>query len=134
MKEMSDTLTTTLEAETLNLGKLLNEVYRVERNQQDIVMKIIDALSQAKRDLEEELVSGFSIFAELPQVHDLLTSARKSLANGNSESLTHLSALVSSLTCRKQQLENCLFRAMVSVSYPHMILVKCGSGYTIYHH
>lgn len=44
LKEMGDTLTLTLEAETLNLGKLLNEVYRVERNQQDIVMKIIDAL------------------------------------------------------------------------------------------
>lgn len=116
---MSDTLTSTLEAETLNLGKLLNEVYRVERNQQDIVMKIIDALSQAKRDLEEELMNGFTVFNELPQVHDLLTSARKSLANGNSEPLPHLSALISSLTCRKQQLENCLFRAMVSKNIKH---------------
>jgi len=113
---VSESLTSTLEAETLNLGKLLNEVYRVERNQQDVVMKIIDALNQAKRDLEDELVSGLSVFSELPQVHDLLTSARKSLANHNAESLTHLSALCSSLTCRKQQLENCLFRAMVSVS------------------
>jgi hypothetical protein len=118
---MSDNLTTTLETETLNLGKLLNEVYRYERNQQDLIMKIIDALSQAKRDLEEELMNGFSIFNELPQVHDLLTSARKSLANGNSESLSHLSALISSLTCRKQQLENCLFRAMVSVSEQSLI-------------
>lgn len=116
---MSETLSTTLEAETLNLGKLLNEVYRVERNQQDVVLKIIDALSVAKRDLEEDLMSGFSIFSDLPQVHDLLTSARKSLANGNSESLSHLAALISSLTCRKQQLEGCLFRAMVSVSGPY---------------
>jgi len=110
----------TLEAETLNLGKLLSEVYRYERKQQDVVLKVIDALSQAKRDLEEDLMSG-SIFADLPQVHELLTSARKSLANGNSESLAHLSALLSSLTCRKQQLEGILFRAMVSPLY------LCGS-------
>lgn len=128
---MSESLTTTLEAETLNLGKLLNEVYRVERNQQDVVMKIIDALSQAKRDLEEELMNGFSVFQELPQVHDLLTSARKSLANGHSESLSHLSALISSLTCRKQQLENCLFRAMVSCNNLKRRLSKILKGYYI---
>jgi cyclophilin family peptidyl-prolyl cis-trans isomerase len=121
MKDMSDSLTSTLEAETFNLGKLLNEVYRYERKQQDLVLKVIDALSQAKRDLEEDLMSGGSFFAELPQVHDLLTSARKSLQNGNSESLSHLSALISSLTCRKQQLEGVLFRAMVSP------LHACGS-------
>lgn len=55
---MSETLTTTLEAETLNLGKLLNEVYRCERKQQDLVLKVIEALSQAKKDLEEDLMSG----------------------------------------------------------------------------
>ncbi|CAL8123338.1 unnamed protein product [Orchesella dallaii] len=122
LKEMSETLTATLEAETLNLGKLLNEVYRCERKQQDLVLKVIEALSQAKKDLEEDLMSGSSFFAELPQVQDLLTSARKSLANGNSESLSHLSALISSLTCRKQQLEGILFRAMVSP------LHACGSS------
>jgi len=66
---MSESLTVTLEAETLNLGKLLNEVYRVERKQQDLVLKVIDSLNQAKRDLEEDLMSGgSSFFAELPQV------------------------------------------------------------------
>ena len=68
LKEMSESLASTLENETLIVGKLLNEVYRCERKQQDLILKIIDALSIIKRDLEEDLMTGSVFFSELPQV------------------------------------------------------------------
>jgi len=114
LKDVTESLVSTLESETLVVGKLLNEVYRCERKQQDLILKIIDALSTVKRDLEEDLMTGGVFFSELPQVHDLITNARKTLANGSSEPMSHLSALISSLTCRKQQLEGVLFKAMVA--------------------
>lgn len=114
LKEVTDSLVSTLESETLVVGKLLNEVYKCERKQQDLILKVIDALSIVKRDLEEDLMTGSVIFSELPQVHDLITNARKTLGNGSAEPLSHLSALISSLSCRKQQLESVLFKAMVA--------------------
>lgn len=65
---MTDSLVSALETETLVVGKLLNEVYRCERKQQDLILKVIDALSIVKRDLEEDLMTGSVIFSELPQV------------------------------------------------------------------
>jgi cyclophilin family peptidyl-prolyl cis-trans isomerase len=92
------------------MSQMINEIYRNEGKKQDLVMKFIEALNVAKRDLEEDLLSNN--FNELDEINDEIAHARRIL---NGTNVQGLNGLIGNLSYKQKQLEQILFK---TVAFP----------------
>ena len=58
ISEASSSIQSAIDSESRSVGNLLSEVYNFERKQQDLMLKLIDALQSVKEELEGVLIQG----------------------------------------------------------------------------
>lgn len=77
LRDIKEQMSNQLQAEANNLGKMINEIIRLEGKQQDFLLKVLDACTALKHDIESELKNGNQSMSDANEVHGLVGNARR---------------------------------------------------------